>query len=493
MKKYIKYIGVLIFLFSSCTDLNEKVYDQIEADQFYQTDQQIMNALAKIYAQLRSESNHKGYAGERGWYDLNEVTTDEFLLPARGASWQDGGVWMQMYRHNWTPSHQFFGPTWEWLYQAITDCNTAIEVFKNNNSNQLYISEAKVLRSFFYYLLLDGWGNVPIVTDRSTPLADVKQSKRKDVFSFVEKELLENIENLGEGKENLYGRFNKAAGYTLLAKLYLNAGVYTGESRWEDALAACSKVEGQGYSLHSDYFQLFGDKCPTDEVILAIPIDPILAPKIIYEFRSLAYEHGQAYGVGSWNGSCVHKNFVLKYSDDDLRKKQWNYGTPVTVNGQVVKKGNGEDLIYSLDIASLDNAGTYDGARNMKFNFQLAPYNGNSGGNDFPIFRYADVLLMKAECLFRLNNTSQALAYLNKVRKRAALNPFEGNLTFQEILDERGRELCWEGWRRQDMIRFGAYCKQHDFMPENDSHFLLFPIAETILANSPNLVQNPGY
>ena len=493
MNKYFIYIGVYLFLFSSCTDLKENVYDQIEAEQFYQSEDEIMNAMAKIYAQLRSESNHQGYAGEKGWYDLNEVTTDELLIPARGASWQDGGIWMQMYRHDWTPSHQFFGPTWEWLYQAITDCNTALEVFTLNQTDPTHIAEVKVLRGFFYYMLLDGWGNVPIVINRSTPLSEIAQSSRKEVFSFLEKELLENVENLPSGKDKYYGRFTKAAGYTLLAKLYLNAIVYCGESRWEDALVACDKVEDQGYSLHPDYFDLFGDKCPTDEVILAIPIDPILAPKMIYEFRSLAYEHGKAYDVGSWNGSCVHKNFIQKYSEEDIRLKQWNYGSPVEVNGEGVKTGTGEDLIYNLEIASLENAGTYDGARNMKFDFQLAPYNGNSGGNDFPIFRFADVLLMKTECLLRMGKKNEAVIYIDKVRERAGLNPLEKELTFQEILDERGRELCWEGWRRQDMIRFGTFGSAHDFMPNNDSHYQLFPIAETILANSPNLSQNKGY
>jgi len=494
MKKYIYVIfwGILFFL-SSCTDLDENVYDQIEADQFYQNEDQIMNALAKIYSQLRSESNFTGYAGERGWYDLNEVTTDELLIPARGASWQDGGVWMQLYQHDWTPSHQVFGPTWEWLYQAITDCNTAIEVFIQRNSGANYISEAKILRAFYYYLLLDGWGNVPLVTDRSTPLSEIKQSSRNEVFSFIEKELLDNIGNLGTGKDNLYGRFNQAAGYTLLAKLYLNAKVYTGEAHWTEALDACNKVIEQGYSLNTDYYNLFGDECPTDEVILAIPIDPLLAPKIIYEFRSLAYEHGQAYGISSWNGSCVHKNFINRYADNDIRKKQWIYGNPVVVNGDTVKKGSGGPLIYNIDIASLENAGTYDGARNLKFDFEKAPYNGNSGGNDFPVFRFADVLLMKAECLLRLNDESGSLISFNQVRERAGLNDFDGELTLTEILDERGRELCWEGWRRQDLIRFGVFCKTHDFMPENDTHFQLFPIAETILANNTNLTQNPGY
>ena len=493
MNKFLLYFSLIFLLLPACSDLDEKVYDQIEADRFYTTDEQITNALARIYAQLRSEANHQGYAGEKGWYDLNEVTTDELMIPARGASWQDGGVWMQLYRHNWTPSHNFLGGTWEWLYQAIIDCNTALEVFNANQSAEQYIAEARVLRSFFYFLLLDGWGNVPVITDRSTPLSETSQSTRAEVFAFVEKELLESVPLLSDSKESLYGRFNKAAGYTLLAKLYLNAEVYTDTNRWADALEACDKVEKLGYDLHNDYFALFGDECPTDEVILAIPIDPVLAPKMIYEFRTLAYEHGQAYGISSWNGACVHENFLRKYANGDIRKNQWIYGEPVKVNGQVVKNGNGENLVYQSSITSLENAGTYEGARNLKFSFEQAPYNGNSGGNDFPVFRFADVLLMRAECALHLNDELQAVSDLNRVRQRAGLPPFSGTLTPGELLDERARELCWEGWRRQDLIRLGKFGTAHDFMPGSDNHFELFPIAETTLANNPGLTQNKGY
>jgi hypothetical protein len=263
--------------------------------------------------------------------------------------------------------------------------------------------------------------------------------------------------------------------------VYLNAQVYTGTPQWAEASAACDKVINEGgFSLVADYMTLAGDRCPDAEVILAVFVDGNVAPRNIIGIRSLRGAHGKAlFGFDTWNGATAHQDFVNKYSNNDKRKAQWITGSqPGGVN-------------YTLNLSSLTSAGVEEGARNIKY-FPVAPYNGGTSSNDFPVFRYADVLLMKAEALARQGNTSGAAPLVSQVRSRAGLAALT-SVTLEEIYDERGRELCWEGHRRQDMIRFGTFTLAHDFKPASDAKYRLFPIPAPALSTNTNLKQNPGY
>jgi hypothetical protein len=515
MKKILAIFYILV-LFQSCTKLDENVFDQIPSDEYFKTEEQVKGTLTTIYDEIRGDWNGKGYMGaDRGWYDINELTTDECMLPVRnnGADWQDGGIWMQLYKHQWTPDHPFFGQTWEWLYRAINRCNQAVELLEKNKANSQFISEAKVLRSMFYYMLMDGWGNVPIVTTTKTTVNDVKQSTRRQVFDFVVQELKTNVPNLSTDK-SLYGRFTKGAGYALLAKIYLNSEVYTkGDGdlkKYTEAIAACDSVINLGYDLvptekyfATDNTGLFGDVCNSTEVIYAISIDATKLPRNIIGVRSLRAEHGQALTFGkvdTWGGSTAHQDFINKYEDDDIRKLQW-VSVARDRNGNVVKRDNNLDLIYNLEIPSLENAGNFDGLRNMKFNLTAGyPSDGvgaiskESANNDFPVIRFADVLLMKAEAILRNGaGAGDPVQLVNRVRNRAGLSNLSA-VTLDEIYDERGREFCWEGLRRQDMIRFGKFLQPHDFKTSvSDSKYLLFPKSPATLANNKNLTQSLGY
>jgi len=511
MKK-ITILLCTVAVIASCTKLDETVYDQIPSDEYFKTEEQVKGTLTTIYDEIRGDWNGKGYMGaDRGWYDLNEISSDECMIPVRngGADWQDGGVWVQMYKHTWSPTHPFFEQTWNWLYRAITACNQAVELLEEKNANPQFIAEAKVLRAQFYYMLMDGWGNVPIVTSTKTKVTDVVQSSRADVFAFVEKELKENVGNLSTNK-SLYGRFTKGAGFALLSKVYLNAAVYTGTPKWAETIAACDSVIAQGYSLvpGNQYFDngsagLFGDVCNSSEVIYAISIDANKNPRNIVGIRSLRFEHGKALTFGkvsTWGGTTAHRNFIEKFQDGDIRKAQW-IAVAKDRSGSPVQKDAGGDLVYNIDIPSIENAGSFDGLRNMKFNITagytaegVGEINTNSANNDFPIYRYADILLVKAEAILRNGgNPGDAAVYLNQVRNRAGLADYPGTVTLEEIYDERGRELCWEGLRRQDMIRFDKYTLAHDFAPACDAKYKLFPIAPNTLANNSKLQQNPGY
>jgi starch-binding outer membrane protein, SusD/RagB family len=348
---------------------------------------------------------------------------------------------------------------------------------------------------------MDDFGNVPFFTDNNITVDKMPQKSRKEVFDFVVSELKANIDKLSPEKGGeYYGRFNKWAGYALLAKVYLNAQVYTGTGMWTECVAACDKVSEGGFSLHtgaldtanplgSKYFELFGDVCPADETILAIYTKADVVGRNIFTVRSLGGADGTALlGYGAWNGSIIPKDYVDKFSDNDIRKHQFRYGS----NPYGPKPAG--FFTYALNITNLDNPGAApnDGARSQKF-WPAAPASSGGASNDFPIYRYADIMLMKAECLVRTNKADQAKALVDPIRVRAGLTGLAANPTLTDIYNERGFELSWEGHRRQDMIRFGTFTLAHGLAPAVDSHWTLFPIPTAAINANPNLKQNTGY
>lgn len=494
MKKILYTLSIAVAAsLASCTDLDEGIYGQQVADEFYSTDAGINAALASIYNEVRGDWNGKGIAGaDRGWYDLNETSTDEMMIPTRSdGAWDDNGIWRAMYTHTWTGSQEFIGNTWNWLYRSIFKANLAIELLEKANADQSRIAEAKVLRAYFYYMLMDGWGDIPFYTENNVTVDQIPQKSRAEVYEFVVNEIKNNVDLLSERKGGqFYGRFNKWAGYALLAKVYLNGEVYTGSPRWAEAITATDKIifEG-GFALNPALYNnagvnaVFGDRLDDQEVILSVYVDALSAPRNMIGIRTLHGPHGNAlFGFSTWNGATVHQDFVNKYSDADKRKKQWLVGPqPGGVN-------------YSLNISSLTSAGITEGARNAKF-LPVPPFEpGGSSSNDFPVLRYADVLLTKAEALLRSGGSeATARELVNMVRNRAGLPEFSGTMTLMEIYDERGRELAWEGHRRQDMIRFGTFTAPRAFKQASSNTYKLFPIPTEAIANNPSLTQNPGY
>ncbi len=494
MKK-ISVLSVLAFLFfQSCTKVEENIYDKYAATDFYNSPTGSDVALASVYAQVVGNWG-VGYAGaDNCWYDLNTMSSDEQVIPHRNTGdWQLD--FAQLYKHEWLPTHAIIGNTWNWLYKSVFTANLAVEQLTNAKAEPSKIAEAKVLRAFFYYLLIDDYGDVPFYTENNITIENLPQKSRKEVFDFVVKELTENVDQLSATKGGeYYGRFNKWAGYALLAKVYLNAEVYSGTPMWNECLAACNKVSEGSFSLHPgaanassplgyQYFELFGDVCPADETILAIYIKVDIVGRNIYGIRSLQGPHANAlFGVSGWNGTVVPRNYVESFSDNDIRKKQYVWG----------QQPGGVD--YSLDISSLDNPGAnrQDGARNMKF-YMAPPLTGAGASNDFPIYRYADILLMKAECNVRLGNAAAAKPFIDEVRVRAGLSGLAADPTLEDIYNERGFELTWEGHRRQDMVRFDKFLLAHDFTPATAAFRSLFPIPTFALNANKNLKQNPGY
>lgn len=482
-------------LLPACTNVEEKVYDKYAADEFFSSPEGADVALAGVYSQIGGNWGGIGYAGaDNGWYDLNTMPTDEQVIPHRNTGdWQLD--FARLHLHQWLPTDYIVNNTWNWLYTSVFKANLAVSQLESAGANDAKIAEARVLRAFFYYLLMDDFGSVPFYTENNVTVSQIPQASREEVYNFVVNELVENADKLpGTRGGEFYGRFNKWAAYMLLAKVYLNAEVYTGTPRWAECLAVCDKVIEGGYSLHPGgtngssplgfrYYELFGDNLPDDETILAIFTRANVVSRNVYAVRSLNGPHAQElFGYSGWNGTIVPGAYFQRYADSDIRKRQFLIGQqPGGVN-------------YTIEVESLDNPGAdrNAGVRNMKF-YPVEPMDGGGASNDFPIYRFADVLLMKAECLVRTNDAAAAKPLVDQVRERAGLDALAGNPTLDDIYNERSLELNWEGHRRQDMIRFGTFLDANEFRGESQEFRKLFPIPTAALDANPGLVQNPGY
>ena len=252
MKKIISIAFFAVLVMQGCTNVDEVVYDKFAAKDFYSNSVGANSALANVYSQIPGNWDGVGYAGaDRGWYDLNSMSSDEQVVPHRTTGdWEL--TFSELYLRKWSNSHQHINNTWNWLYKSVFSANLAIQLLETAKADDAKIAEAKVMRAFFYYLLMDDFGSVPFFTDNNISVDKMPQKTRQEVFDFVVSELKDNLDKLSAVKGgDYYGRFNKWAGYALLAKIYLNAEVYTGTAMWAECLTACNKVSEGGFSLHS--------------------------------------------------------------------------------------------------------------------------------------------------------------------------------------------------------------------------------------------------
>jgi hypothetical protein len=287
--------------------------------------------------------------------------------------------------------------------------------------------------------------------------------------------------------------------HAILAKLYLNAEVYTGTPRWEEAAAQCDSIidGGYGYSLSPNYFTTFAkENTNNKEIIFPVVFDAVKAEGNMFHLIALHYVHQEVYGFTTqpWNGPCTLKSFYDKYADDDVRKKQWFVG-PIVKDGKTLNYENAPAIIVP-EVSTIEDptaANTFEGARFVKFEIEQGI--GHHANSDFPIYRYADILLMKAEALMHLNGgtaTQDAVDAANPVHERAGLTPYTtATLTLSDLLDERGRELAWEGHRRQDQIRFETFTSgSWEFKDsEASSNRSIFPIPQWVLDANPGVYE----
>jgi hypothetical protein len=382
---------------------------------------------------------------------------------------------------------------WGFIFGNISQINQLIPVVK---TNQKAVDELRAVRAFYYFMAIDAFGNVPIVTDN----ASVGGTKtRAEVYAFIKSELESAIPNLVAGKA--YSRMTQDAARMLLAKLKLNAGVYSGTPDWQGAYDAANAVinSKNGWSLSSSTVSNFiVANEGSGENIWTIPFDSFKAGGMNFQMRTLHYANQQTYGLGNspWNGFCTLADFYNSFESKDLRNAMWIKGQQYAASGAALTDAKGAPLAFIADfnkdqMTDADPEFQVAGIRSQKYEIQKNNPNGDQS-NDYVVFRLADAIMMRAEAAFRLGKTAEALADVNTIRKRSGVDPLT-SLTAADILAERGREFAWEGWRRNDMIRFGTFSLERKFMKNLNKTRELFPIPQPRIDANPLLKQNPGY
>lgn len=538
MRTFIKYILAVSMMFCCWACLDEHPKDQLDQEAIYNNADNIYkNAVASLYNYIGSNQESEGLQGTcRGIYDYNTLTTDEAMIPIRGGDWYDGGLWENMYKHTWNANDMYLYNVWKYLFKVIVLSNHSLSVIDSHKQlltaeqAENYKTEVRAVRALFYYYAMDMFGRIPIVTAYDVKPNQVVQSERSEVFKFIVKELQEVAPQLADKHANkegdYYGRITRPVVNFLLAKLALNAEIYADDdwtdekkldgkdifftvngnklNAWQTCVWYCDQLTQEGYELETDYASNFSvHNENSKENIFTIPLDKNLyLNEYHYLFRSRHYKHGGAYGGSSENGTCATVSTVKAYGYGtdhvDNRFKTNFYADTVFVDGKKIYLDNGKPLVYmplelKLNLSDSPYKQTA-GARVGKYEVDRTAYSdGRQVDNDIVLFRYGDALLMKAEA--KVRNGEDGSIELNAIRDRVGMPHVES--TLNNILKERLLELVWEGWRRQDLIRFGKYTKAYDqripIENENTGFTTVFPIPQKCLDLNKNLKQNKGY
>lgn len=520
MKTYIYICCFCMALLTACTDLSETLYSRIDSNDFYKTEDDINRAKGPIYANFREILQ---------WHSIwdTEVTGDISIIPTRiGGSWYDEGIFQRLHKHTWMVGDSQFDRWWNILYTGVNNCNRVLYQIGQSDVRmegiETTIAEIKLVRALWYYYLFDLFGNVPIIDRYDVPAGWLPEtSPRIDVYTFIEKELIENIESASSDKASTYGKMNKWAGKLLLARLYLNAESTVGiKDKYNDAIRLCDDIINSGlYTLLPVYADNFSPTNDTStENIFAFPMDNTQGLGM-YVFCEMTFINGQnkkwdAVNFGGHNGVCVLHSFIDSYDPADKRMEQsFLHGEQTDPRGNpILVKEDGKEapLAYRKEVTSLTDAHALDGYRHGKYMPKINQI-GSACDNDFQCMRYAEVLFTKAECILRSGgNPEEAARLVNQVRERAfdiphlvtgtelaATIPVNNvPVRFGRMLQEWGWEFATEDMRRTQLIRFDDNFTKGSWPfheASRETYLNLFPIPNPQLVANPNLKQNPGY
>jgi hypothetical protein len=529
-------LGLLIVPTYGCTNLDETPLSVITPGNFFRNEAEVRAGLAGVYAQLRST------APEGAIYDANEVTTDEIVVPIRGSDWNDNGQWIDLHNQTWSPTSiataNFFNGAWNSAYTGVARANLFIASIENASvpNQATYLAEGRALRAFFYYILMDDFGGVPIVT--TTEVGFKARSTRRELFDFIESELIaardSGLPDTWDAANN--GRVTKGAADAILANMYINAGVFTkdgaaggisattyntclgvlvrgGQDACAAAIAASDRILNSGnYQLADSFPKAFRfDNGNSPENIFVVKF--IASDGVGIGVTMAALHYCQYAPLTPWNGFSTLAETYGAFDATDKRRNVILMGpqkdvltgalVTVRVSGACPAYTPANALVFTDTIPNITSASESQGGRLYKWPADPAHVAQNSG-NDFAWFRLGEIYLIKAEALNEQSaGSAAALALLNTLRARTGdpvNTALAGPINRAIILDERLFELFGEGKRRQDLIRFGGYTGRTDVASGlvggkqvSDAHYVLMPIPQTQINANPLLTQNPGF
>src|SRR5690606_14762198 len=497
------YIWATALALLGCTDLEIEQTDSIFSDlsgEFngVEPDASLTNLYNSIRGQIESQENV---------YALAEVASDEFVVPTMGTDWGGNGVWRTLHSHTWDATHQRIQNTWNDMNSNVYNATAIIDQRSSPTPQQA--AEAKFIRAFSMFWLIDMFGQVPFRTPDEGPEVNPIVMSRAEAYDFAVQDLTEAIPNLPAlgPSTDLIGA-SQAAAKLLLAKFYLNKHIFTGSGTAEAAdmnqvIALVDEINAAGFELQAGYFELFTDDLDTETTLYATSS----VGNVIW--NGLHYNQVVPDQAGGWNGFATIAEFydlfegdpninVLGSGQEERRGFVPTDGTNYGIgngfligqhydeNGNPYADRTGTPSYFAKELPGLLGNDENSGIRVIKYN----PANG-AYANHKIVMRYADAHLMKAEAVMRSGGDATALN--NELRVLREATPL-GSVTEQDIIDERGRELYGELWRRNDLIRFGQFTAPWSYKEiSGDETKNLFPIPATAIISNPNLVQNPGY
>jgi hypothetical protein len=543
----------LALVISACTNLDEEVYDKMIAEEFTPTESDVFAMIGPAYTGLRGL-----IFGWCGYFDCQEECSDVIATPRRPNGWDDGGIYKAMHMHIWNSEQYHTGALWNRCFSPITLINRSLYQIETGalpigDNKASIVAELKTLRAFYYYILCENFGNVPITTKYDVPegfLPD--QNTRKEVYDFIISEVNSNINLLSDDVSvSTYGRFNKWAAHMLLAKVYLNAGIYTsvvnddltitpGTPEWDKCIEQCDSIIGSGNFVlegrFKDVFKTYNEG--SKEIIFSIPFDNLVGDEYGWwhlPWKTLHPANQATYDMElpPWGGNCAIPQFIDTYNPSDKRLKDtWIMGVQFSSSGDTLycsmeNEYSNKPLEYTNFLYAISSKLTkeWEGYRIGKYEILPGSTIGYAAKNDFPFFRYGDVLMMKAECLMRNGQLDEAAALVTQVRMRNFTDPADATVTGSQLLegsvynygfvkkgeltvpegggadiqygrflDELGWEFAAEARRRSDLIRFGVFTTKSWMSHEPNGDFrIIFPIPQGQLDTNSKLKQNHGY
>ncbi len=499
MKKYI-FIITTILLFGACTDLQEGLREDLPDTE---------NPEASALLQAAYDGMRLPYQDQSRVWASQEHTGDTALGPTRGPDWDDNGIWRAFHAHSWDADHAFLGDTFGELLQIVFSTSNLLDPKFGATAQQA--AEARLLRAFVVNSVVDGWGQVPYRQDGTSLLDDASVLSAQEAIDLIISEVDAIANDLTDGPAN---RANKDAAKVLKMKTLLNKGMYLDRENpsfaagdMAQVISLADEIINSGkYSLATNYFDNFApnnDAISTENIFTAENVGGSNSGNVRSRwFCTLHYNQNPS----GWNGFATLGDFYSSFEDSDIRKGTeypsmtdvsgilagFLEGQQFDQNGTALEDRKGNPLAFTPQVALTESGDDLEttGVRVIKYPID---YNsGDNADNDYVYYRYADVLLMKAEAAMRTGDSGTALDIVNEIRSVRGASALS-SIDEASMLAERGRELYWEGSRRTDLLRFGKFLDAWEGKPASDNSRLLFPIPAGSLASNPNLIQNPGY